>query len=114
MVKIIRRPEGASAQLRKNETTPEGVAHTLPGGQLTSTEGILRLTDVLGQVGTQLLVLTRRLVQLAHDVRQDFTVSQLSQNLLVPIANGVAVVWMRCNMILILALPSTCYFPWFS
>lgn len=36
MIKLTERPEGASVQLRKNETTPEGVAHTLPGGQLNS------------------------------------------------------------------------------
>ena len=36
MVKLTERPEGASVLLRKNETTPEGVAHTLPGGQLSS------------------------------------------------------------------------------
>lgn len=35
MVKLTERPEGASVQLRKNETTPEGVAHTLPGGQIS-------------------------------------------------------------------------------
>lgn len=36
MIKLTERPEGASVQLRKNESTPEGVAHTLPGGQLSS------------------------------------------------------------------------------
>jgi hypothetical protein len=36
MIKLTERPEGASVQLRKNEPTPEGVAHKLPGGQLSS------------------------------------------------------------------------------
>ena len=89
----------------------------MPGGHLFSCrsgQAVVAVADVGGEVVAQLGEVAWYAMQLAQQVIQQVAVSQLSEDLLVPMAHPVHVVGMGRNMILILALPSTCYFPWFS
>lgn len=77
-----------------------------------SAEGITTLTYQVPQVRAQLVVATSHSIDLPNDVGQDHAVSQLSQDLLVPVAQLVHVVRMALELIQSVQQGSLLHCPW--
>ena len=97
----------------KKRCNPEGLQedllHIVRGAHLFSSgKCIVGIADQSAQPLHTLGHIACYTMDLAQNVAEDFRVSQFCKDILVPVTHPVDVVGMGRNMILILALPSTC------